>query len=83
MPHPFSLSDQVNLAQARGSLSAFLSMHFLNMPDEAFLEHVRSEAVLGFLAQLAEEDASHPDLTRGHNRCSHIWRPVCIRAALL
>jgi putative dimethyl sulfoxide reductase chaperone len=65
MPHPFSLSDQVNLAQARGSLSAFLSMHFLNMPDEAFLEHVRSEAVLGFLAQLAEEDASHPDLTSG------------------
>lgn len=61
-----SNQDLQMLAAGRASFSAFLSTHFLNLPDEPFVEQLRSDGYRQVLESLlAGEDDLHPDIAEG------------------
>jgi TorA maturation chaperone TorD len=52
-------------ARARAAFYAFLSVQFTALPDEAFVEHLRSPAVRDMLGALAGDPATEDNLAAG------------------
>jgi len=53
------------LAEARAVLSGFLSLHFLSLPDQAFVRQVRSGDFQSFLEQLARDENIQAEISQG------------------
>jgi TorA maturation chaperone TorD len=55
----------VGVAKARGSFYAFLGLHFLNLPDEAFVSGLRDSRFRGVLKELISGSEVHPEIAEG------------------
>ncbi len=53
------------LARARATFSSFVNAHFLNLPDEEFVQQLRSAEHRLVLGQLQDSGTLHPDISEG------------------
>lgn len=53
------------LATARASFSTFISAYFLNLPDEKFVQQLRSKEFTQTLLNIQVEENLHPDTVEG------------------
>lgn len=52
-------------ARARAAFAAFLNLHFMTLPDEAFVEQMRSPACAEMLERIQHDPSAGPDLAAG------------------
>lgn len=53
------------LAEARAAFSAFLNLHFLNLPDGAFVDEIRSAGYKSMLEQFAQDVDVQAEISEG------------------
>ena len=64
LPFPYKEEMQI-LAMGRAQFSAFLKSHFLNLPDEEFINPLREDDFLNALGAIQTNQDLHPDIIRG------------------
>jgi TorA maturation chaperone TorD len=62
---PLSAQELAELARARASFYAFANIHFTNLPDMTFVNHVRSSNFLTALDALVNDTSMPEDITKG------------------
>jgi putative dimethyl sulfoxide reductase chaperone len=62
---PLNAQELAELARARASFYAFANIHFTNLPDMTFVNHVRSAKYLDALDALANDASMPEDITKG------------------
>jgi TorA maturation chaperone TorD len=66
MNETFSTAQELaEIARARASMFAFLNIHFNNLPDQAFVKHVRSDNFSSALKDLHGDEILGTDMTTG------------------
>ncbi len=61
---PLDTQELAEIARARAALFAFLNLHFVNLPDENFINHIRTDNFRLALEDL-QSDADESDLKTG------------------
>lgn len=61
---PFTPEELAAIARGRAALCAFLNVHFTTLPDEKFVQHLRSDEFTQALAALASAD-NDPEIAKG------------------
>ena len=61
---PLNIQELAEIARARAALFAFLNMHFMNLPDQNFVNHIRSDNFRSALEDL-QSDADESNLKTG------------------
>lgn len=61
---PFTPEELAAIARGRAALCAFLNVHFTTLPDEAFVQHLRSEEFTQALVAMASAD-NDPEIAKG------------------
>ncbi|HEX7587065.1 MAG TPA: molecular chaperone TorD family protein [Anaerolineae bacterium] len=62
---PLNAQELTELARARASFYAFANIHFTNLPDMTFVNHVRSSNFLDALDALMYDASMPEDITKG------------------
>ena len=62
---PLTAQELAELARARANFYAFANIHFTNLPDMTFVNHVRGSNFLAALDTLVNDESMPDDITKG------------------
>ena len=62
---PLTAQELAELARARANFYAFVNIHFTNLPDMTFINHVRGSNFLDALDTLLHDESMPEDVTKG------------------